>query len=68
MTKGIKRPGAGRTKGAVSLISVKMKDLKGRFNDEDIVVVGRVFAQKSGIAAVAPAVSAPAPEGLVVTV
>lgn len=68
MEKGIKRPGAGRTKGAVSLISVKMKDLKERFNDEDIVVVGRVFAQKAGINAVAPAVSAPAPKGLVVVV
>lgn len=42
--------GSGRTKGAVSLVSIKVKDLTAKFDDEDIVVIGRIFAQKAGLA------------------
>lgn len=45
----ITRKGSGRTRGAVSLVSVKMSELKSRFKDEDLVVIGRIFGTKAGI-------------------
>ena len=57
-----KRKGSGRTKGAVSLVSVQMKDLIEKFSPESIVVVGRVFIEKAGIKPVAPAIKAPVSE------
>lgn len=60
MTDEVKpRKGSGRTKGSVSLVSVKMKVLKEKFGDEDVLVVGRKFIEKAGIAYNLPAISAP---------
>lgn len=58
-TNGTRKGGSGRTKGAVSLVSVQMKDLIEKFKPEDVVVVGRVFIEKSGIKPIAPAIKAP---------
>ena len=58
------RKGSGRTKGAVSLVSVQMKDLIEKFKPEDAVVVGRIFIEKAGIKAIAPAIKAPVPESV----
>ena len=62
MSDEVKKRGSGRTKGSVSLVSVKMKVLKEKFSDEDFVTVGRIFVQKAGILVTAPAISAPATE------
>lgn len=58
-TNGTRKGGSGRTKGAVSLVSVQMKDLIEKFKPEDVVVVGRIFIEKAGIKAILPAVKAP---------
>jgi hypothetical protein len=49
--KKVRRKGSGRTKGAVSLVTVKLATLKEKFNDEDLIVVGRVFMRDAGIEA-----------------
>jgi hypothetical protein len=38
-----------RSKGAVSLVSVKFKVLKDKLNDNDLVVIGRKWGEKAGI-------------------
>ena len=53
--------GSGRTKGAVSLVSVKLSDLTSKFKADDLVVCGRVFLSKAGIVNPAPAITAPTP-------
>ncbi len=58
-TNGTRKGGSGRTKGAVSLVSVQMKDLIEKFKPEDVVVVGRIFIEKAGIKATLPTVKAP---------
>ena len=57
-----RRKGSGRTKGATSLVSVKMSDLQGKFGPNDIVVVGRIFCRKAGLEAIGPAISEPLSE------
>lgn len=57
-----KRKGSGRTKGAVSLVSVKLSDLTAKFSPEDLVVCGAVFLRKAGITNTIQAISAPIPK------
>ena len=58
-TNGTRKGGSGRTKGAVSLVSVQMKDLIEKFKPEDVVVCGRIFCQKAGLKTLYPAIKAP---------
>lgn len=60
MSEVASRKGSGRTKGAVSLVSVKLSDLMARFKPDDLVVVGRVFVNKAGVPVHGPAISLPA--------
>jgi hypothetical protein len=57
-----RKQGSGRTKGALSLVSVKMSDLAEKFGPNDLVVCGRIFVEKAGIGIVGKAVSAPLTE------
>lgn len=57
-----RRKGSGRTKGAKSLVSVKLSDLTAKFTDTDMITVGAVFARKAGLTETAPAISAPVAE------
>jgi len=55
----VRKSGSGRTKGATSLVSVRLHDLVSRFSPDDMIVCGRVFLRNAGIEDVAPAISAP---------
>ena len=58
-----RKSGSGRTKGAKSLCSVKMKDLIEKFSPDSMIVCGAIFIKKAGLSTDTPAVSAPvAPE------
>lgn len=58
----VRKKGSGRTKGATSLVSVRMEDLLKKFKANDMIVCGRVFLREAGIEDVAPAISAPLSE------
>jgi hypothetical protein len=63
-----RRGGSGRTKGSVSLVTVKFSELKSRFKDEDLIVVGSKFCQKAGIGDTFKSISEPTPtEGVTLT-
>lgn len=55
----LRKSGSGRTKGATSLVSVKLSTLKEKFSDEDVIVCGRVFLREAGIEPSGKAISAP---------
>lgn len=57
-----RKSGSGRPKGAVSLVSIPMKKLKESLKDEDVLVVGRIWAKKSGLSGTLPAIKAPLTE------
>lgn len=57
-----RKKGSGRRKGAVSLISVRLSDLKKVFNDDDLIVCGRLFVQEAGLDKIKPKVRAPLSE------
>ncbi len=42
-----RKQGSGRKKGSTSLVSVRLSDLKKSFNDDDLIVCGRVFFGES---------------------
>lgn len=64
-----RKSGSGRTKGATSLVSIRLKDLAERFKDEDMIVVGRVFARESSLGETFKKISHPNPtDGVVLTV
>lgn len=44
----VRKPGSGRTKGAVSLVSVRFGDLKGFVSDDAQIKVGRKFLESIG--------------------
>lgn len=54
-----RKSGSGRTKGAVSLVSVKLSTLVGKFKPDDLIVCGRIFLKKAGIDPDCQAISAP---------
>jgi hypothetical protein len=55
-----RKAGSGRTKGAVSLVSVPLKDLIAKFSGDDLVVVGRRWLEQAGLdGAAVKAINAP---------
>lgn len=54
-----RKSGSGRTKGATSLVSIKLSELQKHFTDEEMIVCGRVFLAKAGINPDGPAIAAP---------
>lgn len=47
---GIKKPGSGRTKGAVSIVTVTLSDLNKVFRNPDMrIAVSRKFVEPFGI-------------------
>lgn len=55
----VRKSGSGRTKGATSLVSVRLSDLAAKFGPDEMIVCGRVFLRNAGIEDTAPAISAP---------
>lgn len=51
-----RKSGSGRTKGASSLVSVRLRDLIKQFGPEDLIVCGRVFLRQAGIDDTQPAI------------
>lgn len=51
-----RKVGSGRTKGASSLVSVRLADLIKQFDPEDLIVCGRVFLRQAGIDDTQPAI------------
>jgi len=58
-----RKAGSGRTKGAVSLVSIPLKDLIGKFDENELIVVGRRWLEQAGLDGEAvKAISAPLTE------
>lgn len=55
----VRKSGSGRTKGATSLVSIRLADLQAKFGPDDLIVCGRVFLRQAGIEEFVPAISAP---------
>jgi hypothetical protein len=51
-----RKVGSGRTKGASSLVSVKLSELIKKFGNDDLIVCGRVFLRDAGIGDTQPAI------------
>jgi hypothetical protein len=56
-----RKAGSGRTKGATSLVSIRLSELNDRFKQEDLIVVGRIFARQAGLGEDIKAISEPTP-------
>lgn len=65
-----RKGGSGRTKGAVSLVTVRLSELTAMFSQEDLIVVGRKFLEKKNAkpTEVLPKITEPTQsEGITVT-